>query len=209
MSRKAVFLDRDGTINEDSGYPTDFSQIKIYPFSFEAVRRLNQVGLPVIILTNQSAVGRGLLSEENLRLLHQKMQQVFQENGARLDAFYYCPHYEHSSFPPYHGNCFCRKPKPGLALRAASDFGLDLEDSYIVGDKVEDMLLGLEIRATPVLVLTGYGMKAQAELKARGVKPAYIASDLLQAVNWILEKEKELTSSSSSALQREPGDDSI
>ncbi len=194
MSRKAVFLDRDGTINEDSGYPADYSQIRIYPFSFEAVRRLNRAGLPVIILTNQSAVGRGLLTEENLCLLHEKMQQAFEANKARLDAFYYCPHYEHSDLPEYQGDCFCRKPKPGLALRAALDFDISLDHSYMVGDKLEDMLLALEIKATSVLVLTGYGQKTRAELKARGVKPAHIASDLLRAVNWILNREKSLAS---------------
>lgn len=193
MSRAAVFVDRDGTINEDSGYPTDYSQIHIFPYSFEAVRKLNQAGFLVIILTNQSAVGRGLLAESALRSLHDRMRQAFDEKQARLDAFYYCPHYDDSSSDRYRGPCLCRKPKPGLALQAAADFRIDLERSYMVGDKVEDILLALNINATPVLVLTGYGEKSLAELQTMGIEPGHVAVDILRAVDWILEREKSLT----------------
>lgn len=196
MSKGAVFLDRDGTLNEDAGYPVQYSQIKIYAFSFEAVRRLNQAGWPVIVLTNQSAVGRGMLSEEDLRLLHKKIEEAFAEQRARLDAFYYCPHYEHAPAPRYRGPCSCRKPNPGLALQAAADFGLDLERSYMVGDKVEDILLGLQIKATPLLVLTGHGQISLVELQARGIQPAFLARNLLEAVDWILEREKGRSASS-------------
>ncbi|MGQ9672085.1 MAG: D-glycero-alpha-D-manno-heptose-1,7-bisphosphate 7-phosphatase [Candidatus Aminicenantales bacterium] len=194
MSKGAVFIDRDGTINEDSGYPTEFSQLKIYPQSFTAVRRLNRAGLPVIVLTNQSAIGRGLLTEEKLGLLHEKLRQAFEKKGAHLDAFYYCPHYAQSEIPRYRVDCFCRKPNPGLALRAAADFGLNLERSYMVGDKAEDILLALRIKATPVLVLTGYGKKSLTELKDLGIEPSLVASNLLEAVDWILMREKRPTS---------------
>lgn len=191
MKKKAVFLDRDGTINVDAGYPSDYSQIEIYSRSYEAVRRLNSAGLPVIVLTNQSGVGRGLLTEENLRLIHQKMRTAFQQENARLDAFYYCPHYEFSTIPRYRLDCDCRKPNPGLALRAAVDFGLDLARSYMVGDKVEDIILALNIKASPVLVLTGYGRESLAKLGALGAKPAHVAEDILGAAVWILEREKQ------------------
>ncbi|MBM3285093.1 MAG: HAD family hydrolase [Candidatus Aminicenantes bacterium] len=190
MSRGAIFLDRDGTINEDSGYPSDYSQIKIYPQSFEAVRRLNSTGLPVIILTNQSAVGRGLLTEEKLRLIHERMREAFARENARLAAFYYCPHYELSSLPRYRADCNCRKPNPGLALRAAADFGIDPAQSYMVGDKTGDVLLALNIKAAPVLVLSGQGRKSLAELKALGVEPSCVAADVLRAADWILERER-------------------
>jgi len=190
VSKGAVFLDRDGTINEDSGYPSDFSQINIYPQSFEAVRRLNSTGMPVIILTNQSGVGRGLLTEEKLRHIHESMRAAFARENARLDAFYYCPHYELSSLPLYRVNCRCRKPSPGLALRAAADFGIDPAQSYMVGDKTEDVLLALNIKASPVLVLTGHGREGLAELKVLGVEPACVAADVLQAADWILERER-------------------
>lgn len=191
MKKNAVFLDRDGTINVDSGYPSDYGQIKIYPRSYEAVRRLNSAGLPVIVLTNQSGIGRGLLTEENLKLIHEKMRASFQQENARLDAFYYCPHYELSSIPRYRLDCDCRKPNPGLALRAATDFGLDLGRSYMVGDKVEDIILALKIKASPVLVLTGYGRESLMKLEALGAKPVHVAEDILGAVVWILEREKQ------------------
>ncbi len=190
MKRTAVFLDRDGTINVDTGYPSDYGQVEIYPRSYEAVRRLNSAGLPVIVLTNQSGIGRGLLTEENLRLIHEKMKASFQKENARLDAFYYCPHYELSALPHYRVDCDCRKPNTGLALRAAGDFGLDLARSYMVGDKVEDIALGLNINASPVLVLTGYGRESLAKLGETGVKPAHVAEDVLDAAVWILAQEK-------------------
>jgi len=191
MKKNAVFLDRDGTINVDSGYPSDYGQIKIYPRSYEAVRRLNSAGLPVIVLTNQSGIGRGLLTEENLKLIHEKMRAAFQQENARLDAFYYCPHYELSSIPRYRLDCDCRKPNLGLALRAATDFGLDLGRSYMVGDKVEDIILALKIKASPVLVLTGYGRESLMKLEALGAKPVHVAEDILGAAVWILEREKQ------------------
>ncbi|MDH7513240.1 MAG: HAD family hydrolase [Clostridiales bacterium] len=190
MKKNAVFLDRDGTINVDAGYPSDYGQVEVYPRSYEAVRRLNSAGLPVIVLTNQSGIGRGLLTEENLRTIHEKMKASFQQEKARLDAFYYCPHYELSAIPRYRLNCDCRKPNPGLALKAAADFGLDLARSYMVGDKVEDIVLGLNIKASPVLVLTGYGEESLKKLAEIGVKPAHVAVDILDAAVWILAREK-------------------
>ncbi len=189
MKKKAVFLDRDGTINVDTGYPSDYGQIEIYPRSYEAVRLLNKAGLAVIVLTNQSGVGRGLLTEEDLKLIHEKMQASFEKEKATLDAFYYCPHYELSSVPRYRLDCNCRKPNPGLALRAAVDFGLELAQSYMVGDKVEDIILALNIKASPVLVLTGYGRESLAKLGAADIKPAHIAEDILEAAVWILQQE--------------------
>jgi D-glycero-D-manno-heptose 1,7-bisphosphate phosphatase len=195
VKKRAVFLDRDGTINEDVGYPRRYSQIKIYPQSFRAVSRFNQAGLMTIVITNQSGIGRGLLTEEALEEIHKKMLTSFAEKKARLDAFYYCPHYELSSAPRYRDLCSCRKPNPGLALRAATDFDIDLPHSYMVGDKVEDILFGRNIQATPVLVLTGSGEESLAKLKDLGFEPAHVAEDILQAAEWIIAREKTTASS--------------
>ncbi len=195
MKKRAVFLDRDGTINEDVGYPRRYSQIKIYPESFRAVSRFNQAGLMTIVITNQSGIGRGLLTEEALEDIHKKMLASFVEKKARLDAFYYCPHYELSSVPRYRDICSCRKPNPGLALRAATDFDIDLPHSYMVGDKVEDILFGRNFQATPVLVLTGSGEESLAKLKDLGCEPAHVAEDILQAAEWIIAREKTTASS--------------
>ena len=191
MLRRAVFLDRDGTVNVDVGYPRDFSQITIYPGSFKAVRRINEAGFLAIVVTNQSGIGRGFFSEADLAVLHERLAAALAAGGARLDAIYACPHYEYAVDPRYRGDCDCRKPKPGLALRAAEAFGIALDASYMIGDKAEDVEFGLGIKALPVLVRTGFGDKGTvSQLAARGLAPAHVADGLLEAVDWILERER-------------------
>jgi D-glycero-D-manno-heptose 1,7-bisphosphate phosphatase len=189
MKKRAVFLDRDGTINKDVGFPGSFELIDIYPYSFEAVKKINTAGLLAVIVTNQSGVGRGFIDIENLHDIHQKLKEVFALYDAYFDGIYYCPHYLSSSLPEYNKNCQCRKPFPGMAYQAASDLDIDLEHSYMVGDKLEDVLFGLNIKAQPILVLTGFGKKTLLQLKKKSVKPAYVATTLIDAVNWILIKE--------------------
>jgi len=190
MKSKAVFLDRDGNINKDVGYPDSFDVIEIYQYSFEAVRKLNKAGLKTIIVTNQSGIGRGLITEEQLYQIHWKMKQAFARHDAHFDKIYYCPHYLSSKLPEYDKDCICRKPKPGLALKAAAELDIDTSASYMIGDKVEDILFGINISASPILVLTGYGQKSLKTLRDKKILPAYIAQDLLEAVNWILEREQ-------------------
>ncbi len=190
MKRKAVFLDRDGTINKDVGYPNSFNVIEIYPYSIEAVRKLNESGLLAVIVTNQSGIGRGLIVEKNLHDIHQKMSDLFARQKARFDGIYYCPHYLFSPDPEYRDECQCRKPNPGMGLKAAEDLNIDLKNSYMVGDKVEDVQFGLNIEAKPILCLTGFGQESLPKLKEKGITPAYVAKTLLDAVNWILKEEK-------------------
>lgn len=190
MKRRAVFLDRDGTINKDVGYPHSFNLIEIYPYSFEAVKKINSSGLLAVIVTNQSGVGRGLIDIENLHGLHQKLIETFAQHDAYFDGIYYCPHFFPSSLPEYNKDCRCRKPFPGMAYQAASDLDIDLEHSYMVGDKAEDVLFGLNIKAQPILVLTGFGKNTLLQLKKEDIKPAHVAPTLMDAVNWILIKEK-------------------
>jgi D-glycero-D-manno-heptose 1,7-bisphosphate phosphatase len=190
MKRRAVFLDRDGTLNEDIGYPSNSGHILIYPFSFEAVKKINGAGFLAIVITNQSGIGRGLLTERDLESIHQNMKASFAANGARLDAFYYCPHYLDSLDPKYRDDCACRKPFPGMGLQAAAALDIDLGKSYMIGDKVEDILFGINLQSRPVLVLTGYGKDSLLALQKQGNAPAHVAADLLEAVNWILDREK-------------------
>ncbi len=192
MKKRAVFIDRDGTVNKDVGYPNSFRLIEIFAFSFDAIRKINRAGLLAVIVTNQSGVGRGLIVEKNLKTIHQKLRASFAKHGAHFDGVYYCPHYIFSSSPRYRKNCQCRKPKPGLALQAAADLDIELKKSYMIGDKVEDILFGLNIEAKPILVLTGFGPESLPKLEKKGVAPAYVAQNLLDAVNWILEREKGL-----------------
>jgi len=190
MKKKAVFLDRDGTINKDVGYPGSYRAIEIYPYSFEAVRKLNEAGFLTVIVTNQSGIGRGLILEKNLQNIHEKMKASFAQHNAYFDGIYYCPHYLFSPNPEYRDDCHCRKPNPGMANQAAEDLDIDTAQSYMVGDKVEDILFGLNIQAKPILCLTGFGQESLPKLKEKGIKPVYVAQTLLDAVKWILRQEK-------------------
>lgn len=191
MKNRAIFLDRDGTLNRDVGYPNDFRQIHLYRFSFGAVRSILRMGFLPVVVTNQSGIGRGLIPEPALRDIHRRLLDLMKKNRAGLAGVYYCPHYVGSADRRYARDCACRKPKPGMGRRAAADLGLDLGSSYMIGDKVEDILFGRAIGAVPVLVLTGYGRKSRAAFEASPSKPgpAHIARDLGAAVRWIERRE--------------------
>ena len=190
MKKRAVFLDRDGTINRDVGYPNSYNMVEIFPFSFGAVRKINQAGFLSIIVTNQSGIGRGFIEEKNLREIHRNLKIDFGRQKASIDGIYYCPHYELSHIPEYRKACSCRKPNPGMARQAALDFHIDTSISYMIGDKVEDILFGMNIQATPILVLTGFGQKSIPKLKHKGIEPAHVAETLKEAVDWILQRER-------------------
>ena len=189
MKKKAVFLDRDGNINRDIGYPSSYDMIEIYPYSFEAVRKINQAGMLAVVITNQSGIGRGLIDETVLQSMHERMRREFAGRDARLDAVYYCPHYLESNKPCYRIDCSCLKSNTGMAQQAAADLDIDLSGSYMIGDKVEDIEFGWNIQATPVLVLTGYGEKSRKHFEKAAAQPAYTAQNLLDAVNWIITRE--------------------
>jgi len=191
MKNRAVFLDRDGNINRDVGYPGSYDLIEIYPYSFEAVRRLNQAGLLTVIITNQSGVGRGLIEEPRLRDIHARMQEAFRLQDAHFDGIYYCPHHVSSRDPAYDKDCDCRKPRTAMGLRAAAELEIDTSASFMVGDKVEDIQFGLNLGAKPILVLTGYGRESLPKLASLGIEPAHVAQNLLDAVDWILKEEGE------------------
>lgn len=181
-TRKAVFFDRDGTLNEDAGYPSDFRQIHIYPGAFEAVRAVRRAGFAAVVVTHQSGVGRGYITAAELEDLHARFGREFARRGAPLDGIYACLHAGEGPEP----ECECAKPRTGLARQAGHELDLDLPGSFMVGDKPVDVLFGRAIGAAPVLVLTGYGRAAAADLEARGVRPAHTAPDVLAAAAWIL-----------------------
>ncbi len=184
--RRAVFLDRDGTLNEDTGYPADFGQVHIYPGAFEAVRRLGRAGFVTVVVTHQSGLGRGYFDACELNALHARFLEEFARRQAPIDALYLCPHAGDGTDG---ADCSCAKPRPGLGLRAAAELGIDLRGSYMVGDKPADVLFGLNIGAVPVLVLTGYGRSAQPALAGLGVRPSHVAVGILEAAAWILDRE--------------------
>jgi D-glycero-D-manno-heptose 1,7-bisphosphate phosphatase len=191
MKKRAVFLDRDGTINRDVGYPNSFGMVEIFPYSFDSVRKINEAGFLSILVTNQSGIGRGFIEEKNLHDIHRKLRHAFAEKRATLDGIYYCPHDKNSGIQEYRKDCDCRKPNTGMAQQAVRDFNIDTAKSYMIGDKAEDIKFGINIQATPILLLTGFGRKSLQRLKEQGIKPAHVAETLKEAVDWILERELE------------------
>ena len=187
ISRPAVFIDRDGTLTEEVGYVNHPKRLRLLPRSAEAIRRLNDAGLAAIVVTNQAGVARGYFSEDVLGAVNAALVAQLKGEGARLDGVYVCPHHPTEGAPPYRMVCECRKPRPGLLLRAAADHGLDLSRSALVGDKPSDLLAAQAVGARCVLVLTGYGL-GEWEYR-RGtfpVEPDHVAEDLLDAVDWVI-----------------------
>lgn len=174
-----VFLDRDGTTNRDTGYIKIPEELQIFPGVVEAVARLKQAGARVVMITNQSGVGRGLFSLETLGAIHARLRAAFEAGGATLDGLYYCPHH-----PDDH--CACRKPGTAMVERAAADLGLDLSRAYVVGDQQCDIELARRIGARGILVTTGpTSAQALDELRREGADPDHVVTDLGQAVTWL------------------------
>src|SRR5262249_57911234 len=133
--KPAVFLDRDGTMNVDVGYLSSPDQLEVYPYTAEAVRLINESGMLAIVVSNQSGIARGFLTEQTLEMIHARLILLLEQEGARLDGIFYCPHHPTIGDPPYRRACDCRKPQPGMVLRAAELHGIDLSRSILIGDK--------------------------------------------------------------------------
>ncbi len=180
---KAVFLDRDGTINIELEFlhrPEDFVFI---PGAPQAIRLFNDAGFVVIVVTNQSGIARGYYDEAAVHRLHNHVDAELARFGARVDAYYFCPHHPEYGIGDYGKECECRKPKPGMLFRAAADFSLNLAESYMIGDKLLDVQAGLNAGCRSLLVSTGYGAEAAAGLP-EGI-PVY--DDLLAAARAIID----------------------
>jgi D-glycero-D-manno-heptose 1,7-bisphosphate phosphatase len=185
MSSPAVFLDRDGTINEEMAYPDSLNQILVFPQTAPAIRRLNEAGLKVVVITNQSGVGRGYFPLAFVNEVYFYLREHLAAEGARLDGQYFCPHLPEE-------DCPCRKPKPELILRAGRDLDLDLAHSYLVGDRFKDIETAANAGVKGILVLTGYGRGEYESLRDEApVQPIYVAQDLADAANWILKDLKQ------------------
>ena len=187
MTRPAVFLDRDGTIIEDVGYLRDVSQIDLLPWSAAAIARLNAAGFAVVVVTNQSGVGRGYFDEAHVGATHSALDAMLAAEGARIDAYYYCPHYPESADARYGVVCDCRKPAPGLLRRAAQELDLDLTQSWMVGDWWRDVQAGAGAGARTILIRTGRSTEHRPEPPERPRADA-ILNDLMEAAEWILRR---------------------
>jgi D-glycero-D-manno-heptose 1,7-bisphosphate phosphatase len=191
MMTRAVFLDRDGTINTDVGYLNHPDQVELIPRAGGAIKILNEAGFKAIVITNQAGIARGLVREDILPAIHQKLMQLLAREGATVDGFYYCPHHPEGVVVQYRRACDCRKPLPGMLLQAAREFGINLSASYVIGDKSCDIELAHNAGAQAVMVMTGYG-KTELALhgEAQRQPPHHIAADLYAAVQWILRESR-------------------
>jgi D-glycero-D-manno-heptose 1,7-bisphosphate phosphatase len=175
-----VFLDRDGTIAEEVGYLNHLSRFRIFPFAAEAIRRLNQAGMAVVVVTNQSGATRGFFPEELIHRVHDHLVAGMAAAGARIDAVYYCPHTRDA-------DCNCRKPRPGMLERASREHGLALDGSFVVSDRYADVEMAHSMGCRGILVLTGYGRGEYEWNRQRWPRqPDEIAENLLAATETIL-----------------------
>ena len=185
--RRAVFLDRDGTLIEESGYLDRLERLVFFPYSVDAVRVLNRAGFLIVIVTNQAGIARGIVKESFVAEAHRHIADRVEAGGARIDGFYYCPHYPTGTVEPYRTVCDCRKPQPGLLRRAAGDLDIDLARSFVVGDRWHDLAAGQAVGARGVLVRTGLGKRDEWEPEP-GTTPAAIVDNLMDAAAWILDQ---------------------
>ena len=181
--KPAIFLDRDGVLNENrSDYVKTWAEVRILPGALAALRELARLGWPIVVISNQSAIGRGLTTAKAVEEINARLARKAARAGGRIDAFYFCPH------RPDEG-CACRKPAPGLLLRAARELEVDLPRSYMIGDALEDVRAALAAGCTPLLVKTGRGKSMLAKMPEDLRARCHVAEDLADAVAWILERE--------------------
>ena len=191
MQNVGVFIDRDGTISEEVGYINHPSRFQVYPWSGEAIRSLNLKGLKAIVVTNQAGVARGYFEEGLIHEVHQKLRDELNRSGAYLDAIYYCPHHPSSGNSPYRLDCDCRKPKPGMLLRAALEFEIDLKGSFMIGDRYSDIELAHNAGTKSIFVLSGYGLgEFEYHRQDWKVQPDWVAKNLLEATEIILRQSR-------------------
>jgi D-glycero-D-manno-heptose 1,7-bisphosphate phosphatase len=190
--KPAVFLDRDGTIIEDVGYLDSCAGIQLFPWTVDAIRAFNRAGLPVVVVTNQSGIARGFLTEAIVHDIHRELTAKLREGGAAIDAYYHCPHHPDGSVREFAVDCGCRKPRRAMIDRAAADLNLDPSRSFVVGDKWVDVGLAQAVGAKGVLVRTGYGA-AEETRPRREFAADVIVDNLAAAASWILAKAERRT----------------
>jgi D-glycero-D-manno-heptose 1,7-bisphosphate phosphatase len=190
---RAVFLDRDGVVIVDADLITQIDQIHVIDGIPEALRRLKKAGFLLIIVSNQPVVARGLITETEVIALNDEIQhRIIQSGGCGFNGFYFCPHHPNATLQEFRIVCECRKPAPGLLFQAATDKAIDLKTSFMVGDRITDIIAGKNAGCTTIQVLSG--MHEAAPIVTTGpidlsIKADHICSNLLQAANWILEKQ--------------------
>jgi len=185
--RRAIFLDRDGTLSHEVGYVNHPSRFRLYPWSVGAIRAINEAGWLAVVVTNQAGVARGYFPEVVVDEVNGRLREWMDEGGARLDGLYVCLHHPSVGEPPYRKDCDCRKPKPGMLRRAERELGADLARSWVVGDRRSDLELAWTVGARGALVRTGYGLGESTYLAPGWDRaPDLVAENALEAVERIL-----------------------
>ena len=180
---RAVFLDRDGVIIEDVGYLNECGGIKFLPRVSDAIKLLNKNGFKVIVVTNQSGVARGYFTEERVQEINRSTCESLAKQGAFIDRIYYCPHNVEGTVSKYVKDCHCRKPNPGMIEEAAREFGIDVENSFVVGDKICDIEAGRRVGCKTILLTRGNSLTREEQTV---LMPTDVALDLYEAVKWLL-----------------------
>jgi D-glycero-D-manno-heptose 1,7-bisphosphate phosphatase len=183
--KPAVFLDRDGTLIEDVDYLSGFDQIALFPWTIDALRLLARAGFLVVVVTNQSAVARGIVTEDFIHDSHAELNRRLQRGGAHVDAFYFCPHHPDATIERYRGQCRCRKPAPGMIEDATRDLRIDLSRSWMVGDRWIDVAMGNAAGVRSLLVRSGHAARVH-EAEPQGTRADAILNNLMEAIGWIL-----------------------
>jgi D-glycero-D-manno-heptose 1,7-bisphosphate phosphatase len=177
-NQRAVFLDRDGTVSEEIGYMYDVSFYRVFPWTGKAIRKINNTGRRVVLATNQSGIERGYFTERMVHRVHKRLRDEIGRDGARLDNAYFCPHHPES-------DCPCRKPLPGMLYKGQQELGIDLGDSYMVGDRYSDVRTGKTAGTRTILVMTGDGRKERGQYQDEEIQPDLFAEDLAEAAEFI------------------------
>jgi D-glycero-D-manno-heptose 1,7-bisphosphate phosphatase len=186
MTRPAVFLDRDGTLIEERGYLDRLDLLTVFPWTADAVRLLKRAGFVTVMITNQSAIGRGLIDEAFLHQVHERLNARLAPGGGAVDHVYFCPHIHDAQVERYRQVCECRKPRPGLIERACRELDLDVGRSVMVGDRWLDVACGRAAGAGAILVRTGHGAREEQVAPPPGVRADAILNNLMEAAGWIL-----------------------
>jgi len=191
MNDVGIFLDRDGTVNDEVDFLTSPDDLTLLSGTASAIHEANYHGWKVFIITNQSGIARGLLTEPQLEIIHDALRLHLRAEHATVDAIYYCPHH-----PEFNQPCECRKPKIGMLLRAQQEFRIDLTHSYVIGDKMIDIETARNAGARGILVLTGYGKTELALCRQHNLKIDFVAENLYDAIQYIKQNEANTTHSS-------------
>jgi D-glycero-D-manno-heptose 1,7-bisphosphate phosphatase len=183
MANYAVFLDRDGTLNEDPGYLGEPDKVKLFPDTGEALSILkNKLNFKLIVISNQSGIARGLITKENVNAVNRRVNELLADYNVKIDAFYYCPYH-----PDFNSEeeCSCRKPSPEMLFKAADDLKIDLSKSFFIGDAVSDIGCGINAGVKTILVRTGYGNESFYTLQKLNKIPTFVANNILEAAIFI------------------------